>query len=91
MNKCILVVSIPASNEFRYRAVQLRARFDENRCKDLGEGTQILACAQKELFETKHFQPRNCKQMAAGHRIYVSNMLSLQLPTAPVAAPSNER
>jgi len=54
---------MPISNVYRYRAVQLRARFDENRSKDLGEGIRLLACGQRELFETRHFQPRNCKQI----------------------------
>ncbi|EDW76108.1 NADH dehydrogenase [ubiquinone] 1 beta subcomplex subunit 9 [Drosophila tropicalis] len=53
-------------NVYRYRAVQLRARFDENRNKDLGEGIRLLACGQKELFETKHFQPKNFANSAGG-------------------------
>ncbi|EDV33155.1 uncharacterized protein Dana_GF21668 [Drosophila ananassae] len=53
-------------NVYRYRAVQLRARFDENRCKDLGEGIRLLACGQRELFETKHFQPRNFANSSGG-------------------------
>ncbi|XP_052842602.1 NADH dehydrogenase [ubiquinone] 1 beta subcomplex subunit 9-like [Drosophila gunungcola] len=44
--------------DYRYRAVLLRARFDENRCKDMAEGVVLLACGEKELFETKHYQPR---------------------------------
>jgi len=51
---------LATSEVFRYRAVLMRARFDENRKKDLGEGRRLLACGQQELFETKHFQPRNC-------------------------------
>ncbi|BFF93776.1 NADH dehydrogenase [Drosophila madeirensis] len=53
-------------NDYRYRAVQMRARFDENRNKDLGEGIRLLAVGQKELFETKHFQPRNFANSAGG-------------------------
>ncbi|XP_016977755.1 NADH dehydrogenase [ubiquinone] 1 beta subcomplex subunit 9-like [Drosophila rhopaloa] len=44
--------------EYRYQAVLLRARFDQNRCKDIGEGVSLVACGEKELFETKHYQPR---------------------------------
>lgn len=39
----------------------MRARFDENKNKDVAEGMRLLASGQKELFENKHFQPRNCK------------------------------
>ncbi|KAI8043822.1 hypothetical protein M5D96_005160, partial [Drosophila gunungcola] len=53
-------------HDYRYRAVQLRARFDENRRKDMGEGLRLLAAGQKELFETKHFQPRNFANSAGG-------------------------
>ncbi|XP_017047946.1 NADH dehydrogenase [ubiquinone] 1 beta subcomplex subunit 9 [Drosophila ficusphila] len=53
-------------NDYRYRAVQLRARFDENCNKDLGEGIRLLACGKKELFETKHFQPRNFANSVGG-------------------------
>lgn len=52
------------SEVFRYRAVLMRARFDENKCKDIAEGMRLLAIGQQELFETKHGQPRTCKVFA---------------------------
>ncbi|XP_023160613.1 NADH dehydrogenase [ubiquinone] 1 beta subcomplex subunit 9 [Drosophila hydei] len=51
---------------YRYRAVQMRARFDENKRKDLAEGMRLLASGQKELFETKHYQPRTFANSAGG-------------------------
>ncbi|TDG43350.1 hypothetical protein AWZ03_010218 [Drosophila navojoa] len=51
---------------YRYRAVQMRARFDENKNKDVAEGMRLLASGQKELFETKHFQPRNFANSPGG-------------------------
>lgn len=80
------------SEVYRYRAVLMRARFDENRKKDLGEGRRLLACGQQELFETKHFQPKNCKciYVVVSTNIHLMRM-SLQLPIAPAAVPMSVR
>ncbi|XP_055372159.1 NADH dehydrogenase [ubiquinone] 1 beta subcomplex subunit 9 [Condylostylus longicornis] len=44
---------------FRYRAVLLRQRFEENRnVTDIRAASQLLADGEKELFETQHWQPR---------------------------------
>lgn len=56
-----LSILVGCSEVFRYRAVLMRARFDENKCKDISEGIRLLALGQRELFETKHCQPRTCK------------------------------
>ncbi|XP_066954142.1 NADH dehydrogenase [ubiquinone] 1 beta subcomplex subunit 9 [Macrobrachium rosenbergii] len=44
---------------YRYRAVLLRARFDENRdVKDLRVAQQLLEEGEKELFSLIHYQPK---------------------------------
>lgn len=44
--------------EFRYQAVLMRQRFEENRnVKDNVELTKILADSEKELFDKQHYQP----------------------------------
>merc|ERR1711915_936166 len=44
---------------YRYRAVLLRARFDENRdVKDLRVAQQLLDEGEKELFSLIHYQPK---------------------------------
>lgn len=66
-NEINVLSSLPimaGSEVFRYRAVLMRARFDENKCKDIAEGMRLLAIGQQELFETKHGQPRTCKVFA---------------------------
>ncbi|KAH8414997.1 hypothetical protein KR215_004817 [Drosophila sulfurigaster] len=77
---------------YRYRAVLMRARFDENRRKDLAEGMRLLACGQQELFETKHFQPRNCKLNMLRMMWNLSYIIVyLQLQIAPAAALLNAK
>nr|XP_045601939.1 NADH dehydrogenase [ubiquinone] 1 beta subcomplex subunit 9-like [Procambarus clarkii] len=44
---------------FRYRAVLLRARFDEHKdVKDLRVARQLLEEGEKELFSLQHYQPK---------------------------------
>uniref|UniRef100_T1PHU2 NADH dehydrogenase [ubiquinone] 1 beta subcomplex subunit 9 n=1 Tax=Musca domestica TaxID=7370 RepID=T1PHU2_MUSDO len=43
---------------YRYRAVQLRARFEENRnVTDMAKAVKLLAAGEQELFNTQHYQP----------------------------------
>ena len=47
---------------YRYRAVLLRARFDENKdIKDMMVAQQLLDEGEKELFSLIHYQPRQCE------------------------------
>ena len=47
---------------YRYRAVLLRARFDENKdIKDMRVAQQLLDEGEKELFSVIHYQPRQCE------------------------------
>ncbi|XP_037958680.1 NADH dehydrogenase [ubiquinone] 1 beta subcomplex subunit 9 [Teleopsis dalmanni] len=43
---------------FRYRAVLLRQRFEENRCVDMATAVSLLKQGEQEVFETQHYQPR---------------------------------
>ncbi|KAG7158719.1 NADH dehydrogenase [ubiquinone] 1 beta subcomplex subunit 9-like [Homarus americanus] len=44
---------------YRYRAVLLRARFDENKdVKDMRVAQQLIEGGEKELFSLQHYQPR---------------------------------
>ncbi|KAK3885747.1 hypothetical protein Pcinc_010059 [Petrolisthes cinctipes] len=52
---------------FRYRAVLLRARFDENKnVKDLRVAQQLLDEGEKELFSQIHYQPRQFPHSPGG-------------------------
>ncbi|XP_075149628.1 NADH dehydrogenase (ubiquinone) B22 subunit [Haematobia irritans] len=43
---------------YRYRAVQLRQRFEENRnVSDMAKAAKLLAAGEQELFNTQHYQP----------------------------------
>lgn len=43
---------------YRYRAVQLRQRFEEHRNeKDMAKAASLLAAGQEELFKMQHYQP----------------------------------
>lgn len=43
---------------YRYRAVQMRHRFEENRkVTDMAKAAQLLAAGEQELFNTQHYQP----------------------------------
>ncbi|XP_073823512.1 NADH dehydrogenase (ubiquinone) B22 subunit [Musca autumnalis] len=43
---------------YRYRAVQLRQRFEENRnVTDMAKAAKLLAAGEQELFNTQHYQP----------------------------------
>lgn len=43
---------------YRYRAVQMRQRFEENRnVTDMAKAAQLLAAGEQELFNTQHYQP----------------------------------
>lgn len=49
---------------FRYEAVLLRARFDENKnVKDARQAQKLLIDGERELFEKQHFQPKKCIQL----------------------------
>jgi len=43
---------------YRFNAVIMRARFDENRdIKDMRKAKELIALGEEELFQTEHFQP----------------------------------
>lgn len=43
---------------YRYRAVLLRQRFEENRnVTDMAKAAKLLAAGEQELFNTQHYQP----------------------------------
>lgn len=47
---------------YRYRAVLLRKRFDDNRnVKDMAVAACLLEEGEKELFNTMHYQPLKSK------------------------------
>lgn len=46
---------------YRYQAVLMRARFDENVKKDLNKGIQLVEDGERELFSKQHYQPKKCK------------------------------
>lgn len=47
---------------YRYQAVMMRARFDENRNeRDFRKAQDLLSDGEKELFENQHTQPRKCR------------------------------
>ena len=48
--------------EYRYNAVLMRARFEENRnIKDEKKMSELLIAGEKELANNMHWQPRKCK------------------------------
>jgi NADH dehydrogenase (ubiquinone) 1 beta subcomplex subunit 9 len=50
---------------FRYQAVIMRERFDQNRnIVDFRRAQQIVAEGEKELFEKQHYQPKKCMFIA---------------------------
>jgi hypothetical protein len=50
------------SNVFRYQAVLLRARFDENaKITDMSKAAELLKQGEEELFLTQHPIPKKCK------------------------------
>ena len=70
---------------FRYEAVLLRQRFDENR--NVSEPTAVkslVAKAEQELFEKQHYQPIKCERK---HWLFspVESLLSDLFLLAPVA------
>ncbi|CAO1406825.1 unnamed protein product [Diamesa serratosioi] len=54
-------------NVYRYQAVMMRARFDENRNeRDFRKAQDLLSGGEKELFENQHPQPRKFANSAGG-------------------------
>ncbi|CAD7086004.1 unnamed protein product [Hermetia illucens] len=52
---------------FRYRAVLLRQRFEENKnVNDPVKANELLLAGEKELFETQHFQPKKFANSPGG-------------------------
>lgn len=50
------------SEVFRYYAVLMRQRFDENKdIQDLRVAKELLAKGEEELFLNQHWHPRKCK------------------------------
>lgn len=53
--------------EFRYRAVLLRARFDEHKNeRDLRKAKKLLEDGEEELYENLHYQPRKFSYSPGG-------------------------
>lgn len=47
---------------YRYHAVLMRARFDENKnVQDLRVAKELIANGEEELFMKQHWHPRKCK------------------------------
>lgn len=47
---------------YRYNAVIMRSRFDENRSVlDMRKAKELLALGEEELFKMQHYQPLKCK------------------------------
>lgn len=47
---------------FRYNAVLLRQRFEENRnILDMRQAKELVALGHEELFLNQHYQPMKCK------------------------------
>lgn len=46
---------------FRYQAVLMRQRFEENRdIKDMRIARQLLENGEEEVFQKRHYQPKKC-------------------------------
>ncbi|GFG35170.1 hypothetical protein Cfor_12746 [Coptotermes formosanus] len=66
----VLCVNTPwysHSEAFRYEAVLLRQRFEENRnVKDMRIAKQLLETGEQELFEKQHYQPKKFPKSPGG-------------------------
>lgn len=59
------------SDAFRYEAVLLRQRFEENRnVKDMRIAKQLLEDGEQELFEKQHYQPKKCEYNDKVHKVF---------------------
>jgi hypothetical protein len=59
---CIHTPQYSVSDAFRYEAVLLRQRFEENRnVRDMRVAKQLLEEGEQELFKKQHYQPKKCE------------------------------
>jgi NADH dehydrogenase (ubiquinone) 1 beta subcomplex subunit 9 len=59
------------SDVFRYEAVLLRQRFEENRdIKDVRIAEQLLESGEQELFKKQHYQPKKCEYNDKNYRLF---------------------
>lgn len=81
----VLCINIPwysVSDAFRYEAVLLRQRFEENRnVKDMRVAKQLLEDGEQELFKKQHYQPKKCKYI--DKKAYKVFFLCYYLETIP--------
>ncbi|XP_067006270.2 NADH dehydrogenase [ubiquinone] 1 beta subcomplex subunit 9 [Anabrus simplex] len=52
---------------FRYQAVLLRQRFEQNRCEvDMRKAKELLIQGEQELFNNQHYQPKKFPRSPGG-------------------------
>ncbi|KAL5282046.1 NDUFB9 family protein [Megaselia abdita] len=62
-----IIIYVHLRHIYRYRAVILRKRFDDNKTvSDMRTASELLAAGEKELFETQHFQPKKFANSPGG-------------------------